>query len=128
MDSNGSELFRALEGRARRRVLQTSAARVFWNEDLPVLAMSLVGFLETFSDETATSLKVPAQVGYLVHMVVLNFSKEYKKRIIKDGQFLVTLRPFATNKSELMREADSGGLGNPYTVVTHARYMMLENR
>lgn len=66
----------------------------------------MVRFVQVFSDKTATSLISSALVAYPAHVVLLNFSEEYKKKLIQSKQSLLEFLPVETDKSEGVREAD----------------------
>lgn len=72
------------EDRVCQRVLRTSAVRVFWNEDLPDLPRSSVRILQIFLDKTVKSKRGSVLVAYPVRVLLLNFSKEYSKRVIQN--------------------------------------------
>lgn len=62
-----------------------------------------VGVMQLCSDNTATPSKTDATVAYPVHIVLLNFTKEYRRFLIDHGHILVGLLPvFASecNKEE----------------------------
>lgn len=91
-------------------MFRTFIDRVFWNEDSPDLPASIVGFIQTFSYKAVTSSKISALHACSVHVMLLNFRKEYKRRLVQNEHSLVTFVPDETENSESMTKADIGGL------------------
>lgn len=78
-----------LEGRMRKRVLQTSANCVICNQYSPDLPGPLVGFLQIYSRKLVMTLKSSVLVSCLMHAVLLNFSKEYTPWLTQSAHSLV---------------------------------------
>lgn len=97
---------RTLEGILRQRAWRTSADLVFRHAYLRDWPRSFIWVVQIFSDKTARSLKSSALVTCPVHAEVLNFSKEYRKRLIPIEHSLLALLPVDTEKSEDRREAE----------------------
>lgn len=83
--------FRTLEERVYRRMLETSAGRVFSNGNSPSSPGPFSGFLRILLDKLGTSSKNSALVAFAVHIVLLTFSKEYKERLIQGERSLVAI-------------------------------------
>lgn len=70
----------------------------------------LLGFYKYFLDKAAISLKSSAHAAYLVHVVLLNFSEEFERTLIRSGYSSVTFLTVQTEKSERIAEKNIGGL------------------
>lgn len=66
---------------------------MLWSEDSADVPRSLAGVVKLFSTKTSTSLKSATLVAFPVHVVKLNFGKEYKKRLIQSRYSLVGYVP-----------------------------------
>lgn len=73
-----TSLFGTLEGRVRHRVLQTSTYRETCNQESRRLTMSFDGFVQIYACKTTTRGKRSALLLYSVHIMLLDFSKDYK--------------------------------------------------
>lgn len=104
--STNKSFCRTSEGRFRQRWFRKSANQLFWDEDQSDLPPSLVGFVQIFPDKAAASLKCSVPVAYPMHVALLNFSQEYKKRLFKCWHSLVAFFFVGTEKSEGAREVD----------------------
>lgn len=80
-----TSFFGTFEGKVHQRALQTLAE---YSLNLPG---SFVWFIQIYSIETATRLKISGLLSCPVHMVLLNFSKEKMKSLVQSGQRLVPL-------------------------------------
>lgn len=74
------------------------------------------------------SLKSSTLVAYLEHMVLVKFSKEYKKWVLQRWHSLLALLPVENETSEGITEVDTETLENPYMPIPLSRYWMLKNR
>lgn len=81
------------------RVQRTTDFDVTWNEDFGNDESSFVGMLQLYSDKTATTLKASATVAYPVHLVLLNFTAEYRRHLIDHGYTIVGLLPVSASES-----------------------------
>ena len=77
----------------RRRVFSTADAKVIWNEDSPSTPRSFVGYLQLFSDKTATTLTSSAFVAYPLHAVLLNTTPEEREWLINNGYTIIGFLP-----------------------------------
>lgn len=82
---------------------------MIWNKDLPGSPISIVGFLQVFSDKMATSLKAPTLPTYEVYVVELRFSRAYHKRVFQSGHVLEAYLLVYTADGNCMRDADICG-------------------
>lgn len=64
-----------------------------WNETVENGNHLFDSLIQVFSEKAATTLKVTATVAYLVHMVLLDFTKEYHRFLIDYGHTLVGWLP-----------------------------------
>lgn len=78
-----TSFFKLLEDRVRQKLLRTSADCVYCNEDASDSPQSFVRFVQILSVKTAKRLKSSVLVADQVHVVLLNFVKEYKKSLIQ---------------------------------------------
>lgn len=101
-----TSVFRVLEGRVYQSELRTSADLLFWNDDSPSSQRSFVVSVRTFSNQTATSFKSSTFVRYPENVVLLNFCKIYKVRMIKSERSLVAFPPVDFEKSKNMTQKD----------------------
>lgn len=109
LHSMDTSLIRTLNGIVHQRVLRASADQVLSNKDSLDLPNSFVGSVRIFSDRIMTILKSYALVVYPVHVVLLNFVKDYKTWQIQSGHSLVKFLSVETGKSQGMKDAGSGG-------------------
>lgn len=100
LHSTDTKFLRLMEGKVRQRVLQKSIHPMCWDEDFPYLLKSILGFVQVFSEEAATSLKGFKIVIYPVYVVLPFFGKEYKMRPVQGEYSLVAYVPVETGKSE----------------------------
>lgn len=69
----------------RIEVMSSANENVIWNEKFANEEKKIVGFAQIFFDETATTLKSSVLVVYAVHVVLLNFSTQFKRwQILKE--------------------------------------------
>lgn len=73
--------------------------------------MSFIEIVQAFPDETKTSLKISALVAYTLHVLLLNFSKDYKKRLSLSEQSLVAFFRLKQKRRYLQRSKYWGVLG-----------------
>lgn len=83
----------------RRRVFSTTDISVVWNDNIPSTPRSFVGFLQFFSDKTATTLTSSAFVAYPLHAVFLNTSPEHREWLINNGYTIIGFLPVSTSDS-----------------------------
>lgn len=91
------------------------------------LPASFVRFVQIFSEQTVTSLKSSALVAFPVHLVLLSFGKEYKKRLIQSGHSVVAFLPSKAVRREGRREADNEGDVVPLYGYSASSYSILKN-
>lgn len=94
-----------LECSLRRRLLQTSAYRVFKDKGSHNLRRSLVGFEQIIYEKTETSLKSSASNAYPVHTVLHSFKKDYETCFIEKGHSLEAYLSFESATSVIMKDA-----------------------
>lgn len=119
---------RTLKDRVRQRVLQTFADQIFLNEDSPVYPRAFVGFVQIFLDKRAKTVKYIRTFSLSVHVVLLNFSEDYEKKMINYGHSLVPSLQDEAEKRDGRKEANIGGLENQYMLITRPRYRMVRNQ
>lgn len=85
----GTGVFRTLDGKVSQNMLRTSGDQLCWNKDSPELPISFGRIVQIFLDGMANCLKCSALVAYPMSVVLLNFSKAYKKRLMQIGHSLV---------------------------------------
>lgn len=110
-----TSFFSRSKKRVRQAVLQTSTDRLFWNENSPEFQRSFFGFIQILSNKATTSLQGSKLIAYLVHAMLLNFTKQYKMSLTFSNHMLVAFLPVETEKSDRMTDTDTGGLKNQYT-------------
>lgn len=75
-------------------LIKNSAERlVYWRTEESSEGPSFVGLGQLYSDKTQTSLKSSSTSLYPLHLTLLNFHEEDRKRIISSGESIVAFLP-----------------------------------
>lgn len=104
LESMDMSFLKTLDSRAQQRVLQTSEDLGVLNKDSPDLSISFAGFVQILSDKTGKSLQGSSLAPHPGHMVLLDFSKEDKKRPVRRVHSLLVFLSVETERGEGMRE------------------------
>lgn len=88
----------------RHRVFSSSDSTVIWNENNPSRARSFVGFLQLFSDKTATTLTTSAFVAYPLHEVLLNTTAEKREWLINNGYTIIGFLPVSISDFDIAQK------------------------
>lgn len=95
----------------RTKVLQSTQAVVFWNKFLSQSLPHLVRIEQVYTNQKATTIKASTTAAYPVYMVLLNFSKAFRRYIIDQNYSLVGLLPvsfseFSSSQEEIDLEME----------------------
>lgn len=82
----------------------SKSKNVVWNESICDKISNSVRKVEVYSDKTATKLKENAIVEYPVHVVLLIFTKGFRRYIIDHGNTLAVL--LAVAKSGIFQDEE----------------------
>lgn len=69
--------------------MASTDAKKFWNDNESEGPRSTVGLLQLYSDKIATTMKRGAFVMYPVHVVLLNFTAEFRRHLIDSDRTLL---------------------------------------
>ena len=89
--------FHDIDASIARKVSSSHHQSSIWNDNDPSLPRSTVGFLQVFSDKTASTLSSSSFVAYLIHIVLLNKSPRKRDWIIDNGYSILGFLPVSTS-------------------------------
>ena len=88
-----TDYFHDMYKAVRQRVMSSSDRTLVWNDNDASFPESFVGFLQLFSDKTASSLTSSAFVAYPLHAVLLNCAPQQKEWLINNGYTIIGFLP-----------------------------------
>ena len=88
-----AKMFKVVEHEVKQRIMKSG--NNIWNDHSNFYPRSFVGFLQVYSDKTATTLKANAMVAYPIHVVFLNCSASFRRFLINREYTLVGFLPVA---------------------------------
>lgn len=91
-------------------MLRTPEHSLLRDEPSIDLPRSFICFVEIFSAETAIRLKQSSTLEYLLHIVLVEFYKDFKMCLIQNGNRLV---PFISVKIEKREDIIVADMGKP---------------
>ena len=77
---------------------------VVWYDD--GVRKSFVGFIQVFTDKTVAALKANSFAAHAVHITFMNFTKEFRRKMIQEGHTVVGFLPVALEKSDIEPSPD----------------------
>ncbi len=86
-----SQFFSTLQFEIQQRIMSSSSADVVWHNDRH--KKSFIGYLQLFTDKTVTSLKASGMVAHAVHATFINFSKDFRRFLIRNGHTIIGFLP-----------------------------------
>ena len=93
-----SEFFHTVYNSIRQRVFSSRNEKVVWKDTDRALPRSFVGFLQVFSDKTASTLSSSAFVAYPIHVVFLNTSPSKREWLINNGYSIIGFLPVSISE------------------------------
>ena len=94
-----TDFFKKKHKDLKLQIMGSKDKDVLWYDD--GVNKTFIGFIQVFTDKTVAALKANSFAAHAVHITFMNFTKEFRRKMIQEGHTVVGFLPVALEKSEL---------------------------
>ena len=100
-----TDFFKKKQKDLKLKIMGSQEKGAVWYDD--GIRKSFIGFIQVFTDKTVAALKANSFAAHAVHVTFMNFTKEFRRKMIQEGHTVVGFLPVALEKSDVEPSSSS---------------------